>query len=383
MTVDFSDVVPARGKQLIRFGWAISELRGRVYFGSEDPGRLLEASSTASTSFMLPLGEERSPGDLLTTVVGQVRELTNEVALPGDATAMEGLETIGVAPSTTAADLVLQLAGDVPDHRNTNEWTERWLTFALALYQWDLQIQGTLAALTFGESSAYQLGRGLAETSWSYDPSPGSDSTMKLGFLIGPKRSFALTTLVSRLTPDVVGLDAAKCIKGSLARWSEEMQSGKLGENGRTTILLRRQALLWRDLLLCGNTPQALVPPLAPLHRVEILIPALRSFWPQFVAGVLSAGVLGYAAYLFSSAQSSDLLKTIVTALGTVGLTGAGISAKASSSVSGLATRFQEALKADQLVEAATFAPKPGGIRHRFSYSPGQFAAPLSTDSVK
>jgi hypothetical protein len=118
------------------------------------------------------------------------------------------------------------------------------------------------------------------------------------------------------------------------------------------------------------------------MHRIEVLIPALRSFWPQALAGLVSIGVLAWGAILFSSPHNSGILKVAVTAIGAFGLSGATISAKASAAVSDLTKRFGAAIATDQLVEAGTFVPKPKGLRHRFSYSPGRFAAPLDMSAI-
>ena len=280
---------------------------------------------------MPPLGEERSSTELRIQVINTIQQLAADVSLEckGALTAKEALQP--PSPLPTAVDQVIRLANAVPDDPTSPEWRQPWNAFAESFYRWDAQIQDLLASAPFGESSAYQLGRDLGETSWSLDPSAEQGSSMSWGSLLEPKRCIALTSLVVRLTPVAATANVSQCIKGALARWSERATSDGFVGDVQSTIALRRQVALWRDLLLSGAEPQPLVPTIPALRRISVFFPAIRSMWLQALVGLLSSALLGYAAYLMTTAHPSGVFTTIITALGIFGLTGATVSSKAST----------------------------------------------------
>lgn len=208
-----------RALQLIRFGWAVAELRGRVSYGPNDPGRLsVDTASATRTGHMPPLGDERSAREQLIEIKKVVSGLATSIAIPTDGSRMADAD--GHEPSTPCegsvrvlqlADLVTWTADTQAVHRALNAFSE-------ACYSWDAQIQDLLAASDFGASSAYQLGRGLAETSWSLDVNAGADRTTSWTHLLGIERCLILTGLVVRLTPIAMSSDVSKAIKGSLAK---------------------------------------------------------------------------------------------------------------------------------------------------------------------
>lgn len=383
MSTDNVEVSTNDAKQLIRFGFALAELRGRIYFGNADPGRLLKPQPEIRTWHMPPLGEERSPVELRIQVISTVQQLADDVGMQ-----CKGALSIEEArqppsPLPTAVDQVISFANAVPLEPTSPAWRQAWDDFAASFYRWDAQIQNSLASDSFGASSAYQLGRGLGETSWSLDPSAKQGSSMSWGSLLGPERCLALTSLVVRLTPIAATPDVSQCIKGALARWSERVTSNEFVGDVESTIALRRQVALWRDLVLSGAEPQALVPTIAPLRRISVLFPAIGSLWPQALVGLLSSVILGYAAYLMTTAHPSGVVTTIITALGIFGFTGATVSAKASTVANNLASHLRAAIATDQLVEAATLVPRLAkGIQTSDAYRPGRIAAPLTLDSL-
>ena len=165
-------VSTGRAQDLMRLGWAIAELRGRLYFGEKDPGRLV-TSHLVRTDHALPLGTERSPAEQLIETRAVVRALAERTGLELSGAQIkdnEGKLPEGDQADSTAAERVLQLSR-LP-RQSDADWHKKWETFTEGLYQWDGDIQDYLGAASFGESSAYQLGRGLAECSWGLDPVP-------------------------------------------------------------------------------------------------------------------------------------------------------------------------------------------------------------------
>src|ERR1019366_4623012 len=135
MSTDNVEVSTNDTKQLIRFGFALAELRGRVYFGNADPGRLLKPQPTTRTWHMPPLGEERSSIELRIQVINTVKQLAEDFGLQckGALTAEEALQP--PSPLPTAVDQVLGLAKAVPEDRTSPEWRHPWNVFAESFYR--------------------------------------------------------------------------------------------------------------------------------------------------------------------------------------------------------------------------------------------------------
>jgi hypothetical protein len=128
-------IQPDRAKCLMRLGWALAELRGRVGFGSRDPGRLLEVQPVR-TDHALPLGEERSPAEQLIEVKKVVLTLAGEAGLAFRGDNMKDANgNVPVADSLTAAQRVVGLADAVPEHLNDPSRQANWNAFTEALYE--------------------------------------------------------------------------------------------------------------------------------------------------------------------------------------------------------------------------------------------------------
>jgi hypothetical protein len=97
-------------------------------------------------------------------------------------------------------------------------------SFTEALYQWDAAIQDHLASASFGESSAYQLGRGLAECSWALDPNWPPNEVMGWEHVLGSERCVALTRLLER--PDTRPADGNSLRHQRLSR---RLAAGRAG----------------------------------------------------------------------------------------------------------------------------------------------------------
>ncbi len=165
MTTPASPVVEQnRAQDLMRLGWAIAELRGRVYFRPVDPG-CMAGKAVARADHSLPLSAERSPKELLIETSEVVQALAKQTSLEFDGSHRKDSSGNAPAAPCTAAARVAELASQVPEQRSESSWHAAWNAFTLALYQWDAAIQDKLASASFGESSAYQLGWGLAECS--------------------------------------------------------------------------------------------------------------------------------------------------------------------------------------------------------------------------
>ena len=101
-----------------------------------------------------------------------------------------------------------------------------WKLLQTMLFRWDEAIQDMLAQGTFGDSSAYQLARGLAESYWALGISgdlPPAGSPPPAGswqFLLGRQRAATFATLCDRLSGPI-DPNTATAIKFCVGAWED------------------------------------------------------------------------------------------------------------------------------------------------------------------
>jgi len=348
---------PDRVRSLLRFGWAIAELRGRANFGPSDPGRLIsEMGGRAGHS--LPLAEERSWRELLFETHKVVCTLAETLVLELDGSKME--DSQGRVPSgpTLASKRVVDLCNDVYDGKGKRQSDAEWNAFAEALYMWDADIQDKLACSTFGEGSAYQLGRALAESTWSLDPTSNPASNIGWLYLLGTNRCLAITRLIDRLTP-VFGTLTAQAVKSSITNWRDVARNPEWRDGEVGAQYLRAQAIAWRDLLVGGTDPTLLVRPTSAVKQATVVWSALRSLWPQLVAAVVSVLAVAGGAWVMSQKSLPGLLGAFVTALGGLGVTASALSTRAKAMAKNLVSSISAAITADLVIAAVSETPPP------------------------
>jgi hypothetical protein len=368
----------------MRFGWAVAELRGRLYFGDVDPGRVL--AQLKRSDHALPLSEERSSPEQLIEVEGIIKALAERT----------GLDQLPRRDSTTISSrsaAILALADKVPSKTADPSHMSSWRKFCEALYRWDADIQDALATMMFGESTAYQVGRGLAECSWALDPRESAPAAMRWEQVLGTPRCLVLTHLIERLTPAISDL-SAQAVKGSLAMWrrvasdSAWRNVSERLENQDVLIaplFLRQQVAIWKDLLLEDVDPHVFELPQKPLQKIATILPILQTLAPQLAFGLISAIATGFGAWIVSR-QGTGPWGEFVTAAGIFGVTSSGLSSRAKATANNLAQQLRSAVDADEVVSSVTKVPtKPKGATvrtpNRFS-TPGAIAAQVSISDV-
>jgi hypothetical protein len=275
---------------------------------------------------------------------------------------------------------VVELSAMVPRDLGEPGWCKLWDAFANAIFLLDERVQDALSARTYGELSAYLLGRALAETSWALDPRADSTAFSSWEHLLGEERCVSISDMVERLTCHVVPTDVSQAIRGSLAAWHRKVADDLVRADPSSVARLRQQSDLWRDLLLSGASPSAVVPPKATLMHVSSIRPVARMLLPQLVVGVVSATLLAVATWLFTTHHASGgATGAVIGVFSLLGLTGSAISAKAKSDVNGTLGKLQTALQVDLIVERATILPDDAmPKRGKFHASvPGELAEPV------
>lgn len=348
-------VEPDRAKDLMRLGWAVAELRGRVGFGLNDPGRLIQAQPVR-TDHALPLAEERSQAELRIEVKGVVAALATRTGLAFSGDGMEDADgNLPTKDSCTGVQRVIDLADAVPEDIEAATRAPTWSAFTEALYKWDAFIQDQLASATFGESSAYQLGRGLAESSWMLDPATDPASISGWEHLFSAQRCVALTRLLERLDAALPDL-SVQATKGSLAAWRRLAKDPAWRSQPLAPAYLRQQILIWRDLLVVGTDPQSLDKP-SLLQRISTILPVLRALWLQLVLVALFTIGLAFGAWLLTRHGQHGPWGEIVSGIGILGITTTSLSAKVKATGNSLVARLNTAVNADLVVAAATIVP--------------------------
>jgi phospholipase C len=347
-------------RKLIRFGWAIAELRGRVRVGNDDPA-VPKTIHRSRKYHALPLSWERSGTEQRIELGDVVITLADELGLnPNGAHLLDYQSNPASDKDIDAANRVVQLAQAVPADPRDALWARTWNAFTEALYKWDGYIQDTLATGPFGKASAYQLGRGLAETTWALDPAAPVSDVDGWQFLLGAERCLALTQLLERLDQHFRPL-VAKSVMASLRRW-QELADDKDRRTPAAAVFLRTQAVLWRDFLVTDRDPKTLVAASKPFQAATIR-PLLSKLRPQILLAGLSIVVLVIAAIAISLLGNNPI-SAATAVLGFFGITSSGLSARLKQTATGMVKTATEGIDANLVVDAITrLPPGPPGVR--------------------
>ena len=339
----------------LRLGWAVGEARGRYRLG--DDSRLAPVATLPSRmDHALPLASERSTAEQRIEIEHVLVELSRQLdvdpanygTLPGQSAVVEGTPA-----SVRLADLAGELAG-ARRNGTAAEIQTAWATLAEFLYGWDAHIQDALAAQAFGTASAYQLGRSLAETYWALDPTAPGDAASSWEFLLGQHRRDETIALLNRLAAHFNPL-TVHAVTFSLRAWCALAADPSRRNQTAAVPQLAAQSKLWRDLLVTGQDPTSMLDPRALLRRSRQLRGLIRSFVPEIVGlGLMLAALLGAAKLVGPSGSGGS---AVVAALSALGLTTAGLAARAKASANQVFEHLRTTLYQDLVDAAVTLCP--------------------------
>jgi hypothetical protein len=386
---------------LMRFGWMVAETRGRYQLG-DDP-RLLSGPPVDRKGGVLPLASERSPAE---------QRIESEVVLIAIA-AQQGLDLRGAqelgfdratlpSADAKATDYMKSLAVRLAAARKAGNQPD---VEAAALngmrelfYRWDTKIQDRLASGPYGQASAYLLGRGLAETYWSLDPEADPDRYNSWHHLL-VERFNPIASLLRRCADFLPSL-AAETATATLEQWrgvatdlnqrkgksaTDPLDDAEKYTRKEATAALGLQVALWRDLLLSGNSPTALVATDQTWRRARSLGPLIRSFAVE-ASGLLLGLFFVAGAILFATLAGSGTEKavggTIAGVIGAFGLTWSAFLARAKQLGQDLLQQLHAKITADAVIAAATYLPasysrKRTSIRHSASAASARHLGPV------
>jgi hypothetical protein len=395
----------------LRLGWQIAELRGRFWRRVREGPPPVEFAGALGKDNALPLEDERTPMERLfeaQTIVGSLAgqlavdfedaslsghaELPTIAAPSGDGDAKASTRLLGLTralahtpaadggqavagraalPARAPASASLSAGPALADPEGATAEPARgdgpfklWDQFGGFLLAWDSRIQDTLAASSFTQFSAYQLGRGLGEASWSLDPSieTGTDPH-GWKFLLGSERRKTLARLLDRLS-NYFGPVAVAAVKGSLDAWGKVADDPGVADLPDAKVHLIEQSHVWKSLLIGGMNPQALVPPHAQAQQLRGITLVLRAFWPQILLAVLGVVVVAVGAYFLSEGDAgSHEIGVVLGILGSFGITSAALIAKAKESVFQVFTRMRQLYYTELVRTAAARLPAAAGTQ--------------------
>jgi hypothetical protein len=243
-----------------------------------------------------------------------------------------------------------------------------WKLLQTMMFRWDEAIQDRLAQGTFGVSSAYQLGRGLAESYWALDISAEVPPAERAGswlFLFGERRATTFATLCDRLAGPIDGR-TTEAIKFGVQAWHDwvsdsfgpNRKAGRktlptVGQQASASVDLYNQVVVWRDLLLTGRDPTSYVDPDSLLIALASPRLLLKSFRTELVTATAGAAALVLAIPAFNGWGAK-----LVTALGAVGITSSALGATAKKNAQEVGTQLKAAVD-QQAINQAVLRPRP------------------------
>jgi len=367
----------------LRLGWQIAELRGRFWrrINTLDPVRPQIVALTRE--YALPLEDERTPLERLYETQAIVVALSGQLGLDFPAANLSGqgndpdhrASTRLMAltkrlshpddagnPSPTPAPAAVAAAepppAPVPPPVGVVDRGTVWEDFAAFVFAWDARVQDQLAAVSYSQFSAYQLGRGLAEVSWQLDAGvSAADDPHGWQFLLGEARLRQLGRLMDGLS-SYFGPMTVAAVKNSVQAWGKVASEPGITARPDAISKLIEQSHVWRNLLIGGMSAQTLIPDHAEAQKLRGLGLVVKAFWPQLIIGIVGALVLAVGAYLLVTADVTT--KEIGAALGVIGsfgITSAALIAKSKESVLQVFSRMRLLYYTDLVSAAAARVP--------------------------
>jgi hypothetical protein len=249
-----------------------------------------------------------------------------------------------------------------------------WEVFAAFVFAWDARVQDQLAAVSYSQFSAYQLGRGLAEVSWQLDAAvAGPDDPHSWQFLLGAARQRQLSRLMDGLS-SYFGPMTAAAVKNSLKAWGTVAYEPGITTRPDAIGKLIEQSHIWRNLLIGGMSAQTLVPDHAEAQKLRGLGLVVKAFWPQLLVGIAGALALAVGAYLLVTADvTTKEIGAAIGVLGSLGITSAALIAKSKESVLQIFSRMRLVYYTDLVSAAAARVPiTEKGVRSSATTTNGQ-----------
>jgi hypothetical protein len=339
-------------EDVLRFGWAITELRGRYIQG------IARQSRPEGLEHVIPLKWERTRAERAIEAKNTVESLATKLGFDKlnvtrqfgeNAKPLDKLEerTGAIAYAKSAEDL---------------EKSERALVTFIGL--WEEAIQDQVVATSPSVDAAYQLARGLADVRWCNDLSAEESTDKNIvdltwTFYLGPERREQLTHRLHTLA-DYFDPLAVHSMAASLWAWGIVADTPALrADEADVRRALKDQADIWRDLLIAGLPPGSMLTPEDLLKSLGVVWPVLKKYRWTIIAvaiGAIAAAV-GVGLLTANASVVNRALGGFLAALGVIGITVSGVAARAKDAANGLLDQMRVALYQDLVAAASTILP--------------------------
>jgi hypothetical protein len=331
-----------------RLGWAVAELRGRYR-----PDLFLHPEPDAPPAFRraasdqpLPLANERKNQEVRIEVFQAAAGLSDALDLH--------LKTKGTPTLERIHDVTARL-----EKTNNANRRSRWPTVAQAFYDWDAQLQDALV-VNATRAAGYQLGRAFGETSWALDPERPDHEMGSWVFLFGSQREETVKRLLARLSTYLGPLVVA-AVEGSFEAWSGLARDPDRRGRRMVRRKLYEQGLLWRDLIRGERQPLDLAPPTATSAWKEVAVysKAVDALKAPLIAGGCFAALFVIGGALLVNGAKYPWLTSSVSIFGAIGLTSAGLYARAKAELTSLLADLRLAVDEQRVRQVANLCPAP------------------------
>lgn len=334
--------------QALRLGWTLAEVGGRyrrlAATGQPRPRLALGPN-------MLPLASERSDPEQAIQAEQALSYISRLLDLDPPASSLSqmrrGVE--GMA-SDALRSTVEPLTKPAPP---SVARTKRATAADHILAVWDAHIQDQLHGRSLAAHAAYQVGRAVAEVNWTL---PASQCiSEEASHVLGPERRDALADLLKSLSAyfDPICL---RGVIGSFSAWTEFI-SDRANSDVIISERLYEQTLVWRSLLVEEADPKAWLKSESSARWEHTTWSVLKSFPLALGVSLASAATLVGGAVLLAWAGSGRFFGAGAGILGLLGITAAGILARAKDISEGVVVRIRLQTELDLIAGAITILP--------------------------
>jgi hypothetical protein len=339
--------MPADVATALRLGWAMAEVRGRLW--PDGPRPVFTPLPEVPHDELLPLRSQRDSQDSLEEAVAGLVRLATEIR-PGR---------------------VDEFTRDLPTIAARGDSDrDGWHGTATFFRAWDGQLQDHLAIEGEPLANAYLLGRGLAEcywglgrrSAWDVDGMPTGVSPQ---FLFGEDRQRELTRMLGRLDPGDVHELTPSAVAGTLEAWEEVARHQDWIQHPKLEVLVYEQVRRWYQLVIVRRDPTTLVRPGARLPSLAVGWRNLRAFWPQAALGLV--GIASATAFVPTIDDGKQLLSSALATGGLGALAAATLLGKGQSAAQRIVMRLRQDAYTDLVVQGLASVPDAPSWRHRLA----------------
>lgn len=332
-----------------RLGWHVAEVRGR-----NRPDGLPGANTPMPVGdrYALRLRTERAPVELRIDAQAVLEKLAQELGVDDDSDGGSYGNLISQNAHRLSKARIYGASDDAP-------WDALWDGLAELLWNFDAHVQDVLTVTSEMQASAYQLGRGLAETYWALAPM-ATNGAQSWQFLFGQHRVAELSRLIGHLSA-YLNTYTGLAMAGSIEIWKDfaDRHFDVQTDTVQAYESLHNQIRRWYELVVLAQDPTKLTRTFDAVGSYLTFTRAIKQFVPQVVVTVIGLGVL---VGLLSGGETSGLVKTIGAVLAAAGVSIGGVTGALKNSAKNVLTRVRQDTYTELVTEAVTVRP-PGMTR--------------------